>query len=134
VLVFLIGLLAVTGIEWAKGSTLTTGQTGTSVGRVFTGGDDRRTPPAEEHDTTATPEPSDSAEPTTEPTEEPSTEPSTEQATPSESPESDTTQTPRNSEIPGLGNDDGSRGDRSGGSDSRAPRTPLVQVPPDSGQ
>jgi hypothetical protein len=35
VLVFLIGLLAVTGIEWAKGSTLTTGQAGTSVGRVL---------------------------------------------------------------------------------------------------
>jgi hypothetical protein len=35
VLVFLIALLAVTGIEWAKGSTLTTGQAGTSVGRVL---------------------------------------------------------------------------------------------------
>jgi hypothetical protein len=35
VLVFVIGLLAVTGIEWAKGSTLTSNQSGTSVGRVF---------------------------------------------------------------------------------------------------
>jgi hypothetical protein len=35
VLVFVLGLLAVTGIEWAKGSTLSTGQPGTSVGRVL---------------------------------------------------------------------------------------------------
>jgi cytoskeletal protein RodZ len=32
--VFLIGLLAVTGVELLKGSTLTRGETGTSVGRV----------------------------------------------------------------------------------------------------
>src|SRR4051794_6115339 len=31
VLVFVIGLLVVTGLEWAKGSSLTTGQPGTSV-------------------------------------------------------------------------------------------------------
>ena len=36
VLVFAIGLLVVTGLEWAKGSSLTTGQPGTSVGRVLT--------------------------------------------------------------------------------------------------
>jgi hypothetical protein len=35
VLVFVLGLLAVTGVEWAKGSTLTTGRPGTSVGRVL---------------------------------------------------------------------------------------------------
>lgn len=34
-LIFVLGLLAVTGIEWAKGSTLSTGQPGTSVGRVL---------------------------------------------------------------------------------------------------
>lgn len=34
-LVFVIGLLAVTGIEWVKGSTLSTGQPGTSVGRIL---------------------------------------------------------------------------------------------------
>ena len=32
--VFLIGLLAVTGVELLKGSTLARGETGTSVGRV----------------------------------------------------------------------------------------------------
>ncbi|MFC4943405.1 hypothetical protein [Pseudonocardia sp. GCM10023141] len=34
---FAVGLLAVTGAEWIKGSTLVTGQAGTSVGRVITG-------------------------------------------------------------------------------------------------
>jgi hypothetical protein len=67
VLVFAIGLLAVTGLEWAKGSSLTTGQPGTSVGRVLT-------PPSDEaHDSdrnrteTESDEPTPSAEPTTEP-------------------------------------------------------------------
>lgn len=66
VLVFVIGLLVVTGLEWAKGSSLTTGQPGTSVGRVLT-------PPAggNEEDrgrTEPTPEqPTPSAEPTREP-------------------------------------------------------------------
>ena len=35
VLVFVLGLLVVTGLEWAKGSTITTSQPGTSVGRVL---------------------------------------------------------------------------------------------------
>jgi hypothetical protein len=64
VLVFVIGLLVVTGLEWAKGSSLTTGQPGTSVARVLTpasgGQDDRR----ETESTTE--EPTPSAEPTTE--------------------------------------------------------------------
>lgn len=34
VVVFVLGLAAVTGLEWVKGSTLTTNETGTSVGRV----------------------------------------------------------------------------------------------------
>lgn len=37
VLAFLIGMVAVTGIEWLKGSTLTSGESGTSVGRVIQG-------------------------------------------------------------------------------------------------
>jgi hypothetical protein len=37
VLTFLIGMLAVTGIEWLKGSTLNSGQSGTSVGHVLKG-------------------------------------------------------------------------------------------------
>lgn len=67
VLVFAIGLLAVTGLEWAKGSTLTTGQPGTSIGRVLT-------PPSDEaHDSdrntteSESDEPTPSAEPTREP-------------------------------------------------------------------
>jgi hypothetical protein len=65
VLVFVIGLLVVTGLEWAKGASLTTGQPGTSVGRVLTppagGHEDReRTEPTSQ-------QPTPSAEPTTEP-------------------------------------------------------------------
>jgi hypothetical protein len=65
VLVFVVGLLVVTGLEWAKGSSLTTGTPGTSVGRVLTppsgGHEDRgRTEPTSE-------QPTPSAEPTTEP-------------------------------------------------------------------
>jgi hypothetical protein len=59
VLVFVIGLLVVTGLEWAKGSSLTTSQPGTSVGRVLTPGDHR--------DSTETTEATPSAEPTREP-------------------------------------------------------------------
>jgi hypothetical protein len=83
VLVFVIGLLVVTGLEWAKGSSLTTGTPGTSVGRVLT-------PPSGGHDedregTEPTSEqPTPSAEPTSEPesTREPA--PSTEPAPTSE--------------------------------------------------
>src|SRR5205823_13282364 len=65
VLVFVIGLLVVTGLEWAKGSSLTTGQPGTSVGRVLTPPADGR----EEQDRTDAPAETAtrSAEPTTEP-------------------------------------------------------------------
>jgi hypothetical protein len=63
VLVFVIGLLVVTGLEWAKGSSLTTGTPGTSVGRVLTPGGGH-----EERDTTepTSEGPTPSAEPTTE--------------------------------------------------------------------
>lgn len=56
VLVFVIGLLAVSGIEWAKGSTLTSGDSGTSVGRVL--GDNR----GAVTDSTSTPDPTPSPE------------------------------------------------------------------------
>jgi hypothetical protein len=64
VLVFVIGLLVVTGLEWAKGSSLTTGQPGTSVGRVLTpsGGHEDR-----ERTETTSEVPTPSAEPTSEP-------------------------------------------------------------------
>ncbi|NMI01935.1 hypothetical protein, partial [Pseudonocardia acidicola] len=37
VLIFALGLLVVTGVEWAKGSPLSGGDSGTSVSRVFSG-------------------------------------------------------------------------------------------------
>ena len=60
--VFLIGLLAVTGVELVKGSTLARGETGTSVGRVV----DPRPVSA---DSTESPETAESTEPTDEATE-----------------------------------------------------------------
>jgi len=73
VLVFAIGLLVVTGLEWAKGSSLTTGTPGTSVGRVLT--------PSGGHEERNTPEPtSDQPTPSGEPTAEPD---STRESTPS---------------------------------------------------
>jgi hypothetical protein len=65
VMVFVVGLLVVTGLEWAKGSSLTTGQPGTSVGRVLTppaGGPEDR-----EGTESTSQQPTPSAEPTTEP-------------------------------------------------------------------
>lgn len=47
VVVFVLGLLVVTGLEWARGSSLTTGQSGTSVGRVVTPGAAEERPPEE---------------------------------------------------------------------------------------
>jgi hypothetical protein len=38
VVAFVIGLLVITGVEWAKGSPISGGESGTSVGRVVTGG------------------------------------------------------------------------------------------------
>jgi len=71
VLVFVVGLLVVTGLEWAKGSSLTTGTPGTSVGRVLTPGADGPGAPAAVEPTTE-PEPTSerpapSAERTAEP-------------------------------------------------------------------
>jgi hypothetical protein len=80
VLVFVIALLVVTGLEWAKGSSLTTGQPGTSVGRVLTPGDrDDRS------DTETTSEATPSAEPTAESK---ATEKATEESTPTDEPDS----------------------------------------------
>jgi hypothetical protein len=76
VLVFVLGLLAVTGIEWIKGSTITSGDSGTSVGRVL--GADRAARPTE-----APSSPSETTgESTTEPTSTP--EPSAEPSNPAE--------------------------------------------------
>jgi hypothetical protein len=76
--VFLVGLLGVTGVELLKGSTLTRGETGTSVGRVIdaqpvapdstepTGTrPTATTEPTERSETAATPTPESTAEATT---------------------------------------------------------------------
>lgn len=69
VLVFVIGLLAVTGIEWVKGSTLTSNDSGTSVGRVLGG---ERSAPVEPDTAPAAPtggstDPTSTPDPTSEP-------------------------------------------------------------------
>jgi hypothetical protein len=68
VLVFAIGLLVVTGLEWAKGSSLTTGQPGTSVGRVITPPSDRQEDSDRNTTESDSESPTQSAEPTEEPT------------------------------------------------------------------
>jgi hypothetical protein len=84
-LVFVIGLVVVTGLEWAKGSSLTTGQPGTSVGRVLTpaggGAEDR------ERTESTSERPTPSAEPTTEPAPTDESNPSA-GSTPTDEPES----------------------------------------------
>lgn len=46
---FLVGLLAITGVEWVKGSTLVSGEAGTSVGRVLGSGQQQGDqPPADQ--------------------------------------------------------------------------------------
>jgi hypothetical protein len=131
VLVFAIGLLAVTGVEWAKGSSITTGESGTSVGRVIDG-NRGATAPTQAPEATATPESSSSSEPTTAPTQEP---------TPSNSPESGTAPTPAQTpaptpaptrapgDRPGLGGGDGSQG-----GESAARPTPPAPLPLDPGE
>lgn len=47
VVVFVLGLLAVTALEWANGSSLTTDRTGTSVGRVVSPDAAEESPPEE---------------------------------------------------------------------------------------
>lgn len=74
VLVFAIGLLVVTGLEWAKGSSLTTGQPGTSVGRVLA------PPPGDHEGRESTESTSEAPTPTADPT---STDEATSSAEPS---------------------------------------------------
>ena len=117
--VFLIGLLAVTGVELLKGSTLARGETGTSVGRVV---DPRPV-------STDTTESSETAEPTE--TTETSTSESTESAEPTASEESDsdaergvtaTTDAPQR----GSSSDEGGR-------DATSPVTPAPTRAPSGG-
>jgi hypothetical protein len=87
VLIFALGLLVVTGLEWAKGSTLAGGEAGTSIGRVL----DPAPPPVE--DGAATEVPADEQQPTDRDEEagtsaEPTEGPDTAESTPSAEPES----------------------------------------------
>lgn len=64
VMAFAIGLLIVTGIEWAKGSPLSGGETGTSVGHVFAPGPAPAADiPADDGAPEPTGEPADEVEP-----------------------------------------------------------------------
>ncbi|WP_219417745.1 hypothetical protein [Pseudonocardia nigra] len=135
VLVFVLGLLVVTGVEWAKGSTITTGQEGTSVGRVLTDG------PSDGAGEEVAPDPADdassSAEPTAEPTDDPaagSTAGSTAEPTPSGEPEPSGSAEPsdRNDADSGAAPEDGADGGTGGeeqGADPGVEATPLVPVP-----
>jgi hypothetical protein len=71
VLVFVLAMLVVTGLEWAKGSTLTSGDTGTSVGRVLDGNRGGGDAVVQDPEPTTKPEPSSTPEPTTERSSEP---------------------------------------------------------------
>jgi hypothetical protein len=73
VLVFAVGMIVVTGLEWAKGASLTTGQPGTSVGRVLSGGNETqrdRDSRTTERSVAPTTEPSASTEQTPGPSDE----------------------------------------------------------------
>jgi hypothetical protein len=85
VVVFVLGLLVVTGVELLKGSTLTRGQEGTSVGRVLerAPAEDTATPTEEP---TATTEPTPAEETATTTTEPSATEESSTTAEPSAEP------------------------------------------------
>lgn len=90
VVVFVLGLAAVTGLEWIKGSTLVTNETGTSVGRVVAPPTDDGTSPDESSgttddsdgqdtgsdDPTSTPDVPGDIDPTSPPTTDPTPEPS----------------------------------------------------------
>jgi hypothetical protein len=104
VLVFVLGLLVVTGLEWANGSSLTTGQQGTSVGRVLAPAPATDEPDAgaadEGADATEEAEPDGAATDAT-PTDEPrSDDTGTEEPTPTADPSGETTPTdePRSSD------------------------------------
>jgi hypothetical protein len=117
--VFLIGLLAVTGVELLKGSTLSRGETGTSVGRVV----DPRPVSA---DTT---ESSETAEPTE--TTETSTSESTETAEPTATDESNS-DAERGADATTDAPQSSSSGDE-GDQDATSPVTPTPTRAPSGG-
>jgi hypothetical protein len=111
VLVFVLALLVVTGLEWAKGSTLTSGDSGTSVGRVLDGNRGGSIPTQAPEPTTA---PRQSSTPV------PSTAPTTEPA-PSTNPEPSVAPTAPTTPAPTRDGSAGPTGARS---------TTLVPAPP----
>jgi hypothetical protein len=116
---FLIGLLAVTGVELVKGSTLTRGETGTSVGRVV----DPRPASPDPVEPTDPEEPVETATATPEPTDEPEEPPATDE--------------PDGDARPGADTDPDAKqrnsGDGEGDPDPRSP-TPTSTSTPGSGR
>jgi hypothetical protein len=98
---FLIGLLAVTGVELVKGSTLTRGETGTSVGRVV----DPRPVAPDPAESTDPQEPVETATATPEPTDEPEEPPATDEPERDAKPGADTDPDPKQ-RNPGEGDPD----------------------------
>jgi hypothetical protein len=114
--VFLIGLLAVTGVELVKGSTLARGETGTSVGRVV----DPRPVSA---GTTESPETAESTEPTDEATEPTATDDSNSDA---QRGVNATTDAPQSGSSSGSSNDEGDH-------DATSPDPPTPTRAPSGG-
>ena len=114
--VFLIGLLAVTGVELLKGSTLARGETGTSVGRVV----DPRHVSADPTESTETAE---STEPTDEATEPTATDDSNSDA---QRGANATTNAPQSGSSSGSSNDEGDH-------DATSPVTPTPTRAPIGG-
>ena len=106
VLAFVLALGAITGVEWARGETLTTGETGTSVGRVVA------PPPAAEE------EPADPA---------PAEESTGEDATPTS--DAEVTEEPSATPEPGRA-DEESAPDSGSGSDSGTDAEPTGGADP----
>jgi hypothetical protein len=121
VVVFAVGLVVVTGLEWAKGSSLTTGQPGTSVGRVLSGGNG--TPQDRETRTTER-----SVAPTTEPSASTEQTPgSSDEATPSLGPSATTAPTENRDEDSTRSTDESP--ERSGARSAERSVTPTLDVP-----
>lgn len=118
VLVFVIAMTAVWAIEAVKGSTLTRGESGTSVGRVFNPG------PADAAD-----DPETTAEPTT------SAEPTDESTAPTTTTESESSTEPTEEGLaPGSPGDDSENDERGGtGAEPTGERGEPTEAPADQG-
>jgi hypothetical protein len=115
---FLIGLLAVTGVELLKGSTLTRGETGTSLGRVV----DPRPVSPDTAESTETEEPTETETATPESTDEPEGPAATEESDRDRAPGANTDARERNA----------GDGEGEGDPDARPPAT-ATSTPGSSG-